>query len=217
MKMKSPVSDARVFRLKNFIGEEFLVLLQNSYAHLLKTCTIIYDVDGNPVSKLITSPYCSFLRVASERKDICETYCWEISREAINRKEVYEVECPGGLVVFSCPIFYGEAVVGVNSAAVSNPPKSRFKVYDIATNFKVDPVILLNISRKSATNHKYILENIREQLIMSTNVISKIFNLAYQQKQREEKIIAKNRDLEKKLQDLRQKLKRFPQDSSLHP
>lgn len=215
--MKSPVSDVRVFRLKNFIGEEFLVLLQNSYAHLLKTCTIIYDVDGNPVNKLITSPYCSFLRVASERKDICETYCWEISRGAICNKEAHEDKCPGGLIVFSCPIFYGDTVIGVNSVAVSNPPRSRFKVYDIASDFKVDPSILFNISKKSATNNKYILEKIREQLISSTDVISKFFTYVYRQKRHEKELIAKNRDLEKKLQDLRQKLKQFPQDSSLHP
>ena len=205
--MKGLVVDARVFRLRNFIGEEFLSLLQNSYAHLLKTCTIIYDADGNPVSKLITSPYCSLLRVGSERKDICETYCWEISREAINRREAYEAECPGGLIVFSYPIFYGDAVIGLNSAAVSNPPKSRFKVYDIASNFKVDPAILFNISKKSATSNKYILENIREQLILSTDVISKFFTYVYQQKRHEKELIAKNKELENRNQVLIQKLK----------
>ncbi|MBI2559551.1 MAG: PocR ligand-binding domain-containing protein, partial [Planctomycetes bacterium] len=178
--MKGTVNDGRVLRLRNYIGEEFLSLVQKSYTYLLKTCTIIYDVDGNHASKLISSPYCSFLRVASERKDMCETYCWEISRGAICNKEVHEAECPGGLVVFSCPIFYGDTVIGVNSAAVSNPPKSRFKIYDVALDFKVDPAILLSISRKSATSHKYILENIREQLIISTDVISKLFKVAYQ-------------------------------------
>lgn len=205
--MKGLVDDARVFRLRNFIGEEFLSLLQNSYAHLLKTCTIIYDADGNHASKLISSPYCSFLRVASERKDLCETYCWEISRGAIFSKEVHEAECPGGLIVFSCPIFYGDAVIGVNSAAVSNPPRSRFKVYDIALDFKVDPAILFNISKKSATSNKYILENIREQLILSTDVISKFFTYVYQQKRHEEELIAKNKELEKRNQVLIQKLK----------
>jgi hypothetical protein len=205
--MKGSTSDARVFRLKNFIGEEFLIHLQNSYAHLLKTCTIIYDVDGNPVSKLITSPYCSLLRVASERKEICETRCWEISREAINRKEAYEAECPGGLIVFAYPIFYDDRIIGLNSAAVSNPPRSRFKVYDIASNFEVDPAILLNISKKSATNHKYILENIREQLILSTEIISKFFTYVHRQKQHEKRLIAKNKDLETKNLVLRQRLK----------
>lgn len=196
------------FRLRNYISEDFLTLIQNSYTYLSKTCTIIYDVYGNPASKLISSPYCSLLRLTSGRKDLCKTSCWEISREAINRKEAYEAECPGGLVVFSCPIFYGDTVIGVNSATVSNPPKSRFKVYDIASNFKVDPAILLNVSKKSATTHKCILENIREQLVMSTVIISNFFKYAYQQKQREEELVAKNRGLEKKNQVLRQKLKR---------
>ena len=198
-----------IIRLRNYISEEFLTLIQNNYTYLSKTCTIIYDVDGNPASKLISSPYCSFLRVTSERKDICETYCWEISREAINRREPYEAECPGGLVVFSCPIFYGGAVIGVNSAGVSNPPKSRFKVYDIAADFKVDPAILLTISKKSVTN-KYILENIREQLTMSTDIVSNFFKFAYQQKQHEEELIVRNKELEKKNLVLRQKLKQFP-------
>lgn len=205
--MRSPVNDDRVFRLRNFIGEEFLILLQNSYAHLLKTCTIIYDVDGNPVSKLITSPYCSLLRVASERRDICETHCWEISRGAINRKEAYEAECPGGLIVFSYPIFYGDIVIGLNSAAVTPPPKSRFKVHDIASNFKVDPLILFNISKKSATSNKYILQNIRDQLIMATDVISRFFTYIYRQKRHEKELVAKNKELEEENQVLRQKLK----------
>lgn len=207
MKNEKFLKRCQGFSLKSFIGEEFLILLQNSYAHLLKTCTIIYDVGGNPVSKLITSPYCSLLRVASERKDICETYCWKISREAINRREAYEAECPGGLIVFSYPIFYGDRIIGLNSAVVSNPPKSRFKVHDIASKFKVDPAILFNISKKSAISNKYILENIREQLISSTDIISKFFTYVYQQKRHEKELIAKNKVLEKKVQALRQKLK----------
>ncbi len=193
--------------LKNYIGEEFLALIQSSYTYLSKTCATIYDVDDNLVSELISSPYCSLLRLASERKELCKAYTLEVARETINRKAAYEAECPGGLTIFSCPIFYGDSIIGVSCAAVSNPPRSRFKIYDIASNFEVDPAILLNISKKSSTNHKYVLEKIREQLVMSTVIISNFFKYVHQHRQHEEELIAKNKVLEKKIQTLRQKLK----------
>ncbi|MEK7806042.1 MAG: hypothetical protein AAB258_04790, partial [Planctomycetota bacterium] len=113
-------------------------------------------------------------------------YSRELSKSAIYYKKPFEDICPGGLTLLSMPIFLDEhTVVGAHSVAISNTPRSKFSVYDIASQFNIDAHILWDAVKKTPLIPKPILKIAREQVISATELMSKVLNRIYTLKQSE--------------------------------
>jgi len=165
--------------------------------NLLSTQDVVYNVDSEVVNEINSSPYCKTLRFVSERKDLCQAYSRELSKSAICYKKPFEDICPGGLTLLSMPIFLDEhTVVGAHSVAISNTPRSKFCVYDIASQFNIDAHILWDAVKKTPLIPKPILEIAREQVLSATELMSKVLNRIYTLKQSEASMAEKYHSIE---------------------
>lgn len=187
----------QIKRLKIDFEKEIISHIQNYLMNILNTNDIVYDVDGEVISEVNASPFCKILRFVSGRKDLCQSYGWELSKSVICFKKPFEDVCPGGLTLFSLPICFNEnTVIGAHCVTVSNPLRSKFSVYDIADKFDVDAHILWDAVKKTPLLQKPILRIAREQVILTTDLMSMILARIYTLKQSEAAIAKKYYSIE---------------------
>jgi len=171
---------------KIVLEREIISHIQIYLMNLLNTQDVVYNVDGEVVNEVNASPYCKTLHFVSERRDLCQCYSRELSKSTIHYKKQFEDVCPGGLTVLSMPISLDEhTVVGAHSVVISNTPRSKFSVYDIASQFNIDVHILWDAVKKTPLVPKPILKIAREQVISATELMSKVFARIYTLKQSE--------------------------------
>ncbi|MBI2472106.1 MAG: PocR ligand-binding domain-containing protein [Planctomycetes bacterium] len=184
-------------RQKIDIEREVVSHIQIYLMNLLNSQDVIYNVDGEVVNEVNASPYCKTLRFVSERRDLCQCYSRELSKSAIHYKKQFEDMCPGGLTLLSIPIFLDEhTVIGAHCAVVSNSPRSKFTVYDIAEEFNIDAHILWDAVKKTPLIPKPILKIAREQVISATELMSKVLARIYTLKQSEATMAKKYQSIE---------------------
>lgn len=161
-------------KLKINLETEIISSIQVCLMNLLNTHGIIYDKDGNIINEINNSLYCRTLRFISEGRERCRSYSWELSKRAMYLKEPLEDECPGGLRLLAMPILDENMVIGAHCAAISNPLRSKFNIYDIAGQFGIDARILWDAAKKTPLMQKPILKIARNHVILTTESISKI-------------------------------------------
>lgn len=167
-------------QLKACFEKEILSTIQISLMDILNTHGVVYDVNGEVVNEVNASSYCKTLHFISERKHLCLSHSWELSRNAIHFKKPFENICPGGLTLLSIPICLDEdTVIGAHCVAISNPVRSKFTIYDVAAQFNIDAHILWDAVKKTPQIPKPILKIAREQVISTTQLISKVFARIY--------------------------------------
>jgi len=184
-------------RLKIDFEKELISTIQIYLMNILNTNDIVYDVDGEVISEINASSYCKTLRFISERKDLCLAYSWELAKSAINFKKPFEEECPSGLALLSMPICLDEnTVIGAHCVTISNPLRSKFSIYDIAAQFNIDARILWDAVKKTPPIPKPILKIAREQVVLTTELMSKILGRIYTLKQSEAAMAKKYHNIE---------------------
>lgn len=184
-------------RLKIDFDKELISTIQIYLMNILNTNDIVYDGDGEVISEINASAYCKALRFVSERKDLCHSYSGELAKSAIHFKKSFEEECPGGLTLLSMPICIDEnTVIGAHCVTISNPFRSKFNVYDIASQFNIDARILWDAVKKTPPIPKPILKIAREQVVLTTELMSKILCRIHSLKQSEASMSKKYHDIE---------------------
>ena len=179
------------------LEREIVSHIQIYLMNLLNTQDVVYNVDREVVNEINFSPYCKTLRFVSERKDLCQAYSRELSKSVICYKKPFEDICPGGLTLLSMPIFLDEhTVVGAHSVAISNTPRSKFSIYDIASQFHIDAHILWDAVKKTPLVPKPILKIAREQVISATELMSRVLTRIYILKQSEASMAEKYHSIE---------------------
>ncbi|HJW86120.1 MAG TPA: PocR ligand-binding domain-containing protein [Candidatus Brocadiaceae bacterium] len=187
----------QIKQLKIDLEREITSHIQTYLMGILSSHDIVYDVDGEIVNEINYSPFCKVLNFVSEHKERCRSYSRELAKSAMCYKKPFEDVCPGGLTLFALPICFGEdTVVGAHCVAISNPLRSKFSVYDIASRFGVDVHILWDAVKKTPLIQKPLLKIAREQAITITDLLSKVLSRIHTLKQNEEAIAKKYSDIE---------------------
>ncbi|MCF6157924.1 MAG: hypothetical protein E3K32_04990 [wastewater metagenome] len=177
----------QIKQMKIRFEKEIVSTIQVYFMDILNTHSVIYDIDGEVINEVNASSYCKTLRFSSERKDLCLSHSWELSKNAIRFKKPFEAVCPGGLIFLSVPIVLGEnVVVGAHCAAISNPIRSKFSTYDIAAKFYIDAHILWEAVKKAPQIPKPVLKIARERVLSTTELISKILTHIHALQQRKQ-------------------------------
>lgn len=185
-------------RLKIDFEKELISTIQIYLMNILNTNDIVYDIDGEVISEINASAYCKTIRFVSERKDLCLSYSRELSKSAIHCKKSFEDECPGGLTLLSMPICIDEnTVIGAHCVTISNPFRSKFSVCDIAAQFNIDATILWDAVKKTPPIPRPILKIAREQVVLTTELMSKVIGRIHSLKQSEAAISKKYHSIEK--------------------
>ena len=174
-----------VKQLKFDFDKEIISSVQTYLMSILNTNDIVYDVDGEVVGEMHSSSYCKTLRFVSARKDICFSYSWDLSKNAIRSNKSLEDQCSCGLTLIAVPICIHEnTIIGAQCAAISDPYRSKFSVFDVASRFNVDAHILWDAVKKTPPVPKPILKIAREQVALSSELLSKIFTRIHILKQK---------------------------------
>jgi hypothetical protein len=87
-------------------------------------------------------------------------------------------------------------VVGAHCVTISNPLRSKFSIYDIAAQFNIDARILWDAVKKTPPIPKPILKIAREQVVLTTELMSKILSRIYALRQSEAAMSKKYHDIE---------------------
>jgi len=187
----------QIRQLKIDLEREITSHIQTYLMGILNSHDIVYNVDGDIVSEINYSPFCKVLNFVSEHKERCHSYSRELAKSAMCHKKPFEDVCPGGLTLFALPICFSEdTVVGAHCVAISNPLRSKFNVYDIASRFGIDAHILWDAVKKTPLIQKPLLKIAREQAIIITDLLSKVLSRIYTLKQNEAAIAKKYHDIE---------------------
>src|SRR4030067_2144520 len=187
----------QIKQLKIDLEREITSHIQTYLMGILSSHDIVYGVDGEIVNEINYSPFCKVLNFVSEHKERCRSYSRELAKSAMCYKKPFEDVCPGGLTLFALPIcFGGNTVDGAHCVAISNPLRSKFSVYDIASRFGVDAHILWDAVKKTPLIQKPLLKIAREQAITITDLLSKVLSRIHTLKQNEEAIAKKYSDIE---------------------
>jgi hypothetical protein len=135
------------------VGKSTIEAIASNYIELLDTSCAIYEANGDYALGIFSSGWCQFLNNASwelcKTKDnnealncgkwICHECCWnEASLESIKTKKPVDIECTGGIHLYTVPIIAGGKVVGAMNIGYGSPPTNPEKLQKISDRYQVD-------------------------------------------------------------------------------
>ena len=196
------------------VGEVNLTDIAKDYLGLLGTSSAIYEENGDYALGIFTSGWCRFLDNASRNlcntdnnltalncgKWLCHESCWNsASKISIGNRAPVDIECNGGIRLYSIPIWVREKVIGAMNFGYGDPPKEPEKLKQISEQYKVDIDELHRLARQYKPRSPFIVDIAKKHLSTSAKLIGQIIELKLTEKE-----LIQERDFSKSLIDLAQ-------------
>jgi PAS domain S-box-containing protein len=200
--------------LMDTIGEDVLEDVVFDFLELLDTSAAVFEENGDIALWTFSSGWCKYLSHASRNlcsaqndhaaiisgKWHCYQACWAMSsKKSIERREPVDIECLGGLRIFSVPIMAGGEVVGAISVGYGDPPKDDQQINKVANNYGVPAEELVKLSLSYESRPPFIIDIAKNRLQVSARLLGAIV----ERKQAESVIKNYASQLEKSNQDLK--------------
>lgn len=172
--------------ISSSIAKEMLRDIASEYLNLLETSSAIYEKNGDYAYGIFCSGWCRMMDSASRElchtidnkaalvsgKWLCHESCWtDCSKKAIESQTPVDIECKGGIRLYSVPIFSEGEVVGAINFGYGDPPKDVEKLRTLASAYKLDPEKLINESNLFDSRPTYIIELAKQRLLSSARLI----------------------------------------------
>ena len=172
--------------LLNSIGEDLLGDIVKDYLDLIESSAAIYETNGDYALGLLSSGWCRLLDKAS--RDLCETddnekalqcgkwhcheSCWtQASKVSIETGQPVDIECLGGINIYTVPIWAGGEIVGSINFGYGDPPVDPQKIRDIAEKYNVSTEDLLNQAELYESRPQFIINIAKNRLENSARLI----------------------------------------------
>ncbi|MDP8299621.1 MAG: PAS domain S-box protein [Candidatus Tantalella remota] len=181
------------------VGEDALFDIADEFLGLLDTCAAFYEKNGDYAYGNFTSDWCRFLDQTSRKlcgavtnkealasgKWVCHESCWgEASRVSIETAQPTDIECKGGIRIYTVPIFVDKEVVGSINFGYGDPPRDPEKIQELAVRYNVSPEKLLELANSYEKRPDYMIEFAKSRLSVAAKRIGNII----ERKKREEEI-----------------------------
>ncbi|MGA2632000.1 MAG: response regulator [Terriglobia bacterium] len=168
------------------VGREMLGGITSEYLDLLGTSTAAYEANGDYAFGIFASGWCRMLDQASRNlcdtpdnaaalnsgKWLCHESCWTCcSKEAIAKRAPVDIECAGGIRLFSVPIFAHDEVIGAINFGYGDPPKDPAKLRELADAYRLDYKELRREAPAYDSRPPYIIEMAKGRLRSSARLI----------------------------------------------
>ncbi|MFH2092093.1 MAG: ATP-binding protein [Pseudomonadota bacterium] len=170
----------------NLIGKEVLFDIVSGYLELLETSAAIYEKNGDYAYGIFSSGWCRLMDFASRNlcgtldnkqalscgKWLCHESCWtEASKASIESGEPVDVECSGGLRLYTIPIRANHQIIGAINFGYGDPPKEISRLRELSQAYQVDLDDLVRESGQYETRPAFIIEVAKKRLHTSARLI----------------------------------------------
>lgn len=205
--------------------------IASEYLDLLDTSSAIYEKNGDYAFGIFSSFWCRLLDRASRKlcntddnaealasgKWLCHESCWtDCSKQAIDTGVPVDIECSGGIRLYSVPIFAGKEVIGAINFGYGDPPRDPEKLRAIARSYALDYEELSREAGIYDTRPAFIIAMAKQRLQVSARLIGVLIerkraeealrNLA---EELDERVRERTRELERRNYQLEQMNKVF--------
>ncbi|MBF0406421.1 MAG: PAS domain S-box protein [Candidatus Riflebacteria bacterium] len=171
------------------VGEIVLNNIVLDFLELLETSSAVYELNGDYAIGIFSSGWCQFLDRASRKlcdtddnkealscgKWICHESCWKkASKVAIETGAPVDVECDGGLFLYTLPIKAGDQIIGSINFAHGNPPTDETTLQKIAAKYDAPIEKLRELANAYKPRPPFIIELAKKRLEMGATLIGEI-------------------------------------------
>ena len=179
------------------VGRETLKKIGKYAVELLETSVAIYEANGDYAFGMFSSGWCRFMDSASRNlcktddnrealscgKWLCHENCWNDSvKKTIATEKSTDIECVGGIHLYSEPIFAGQKVIGAINIGYGDPPKNPDQLKALAESFRVDPETLKEIGNRYKSRPEFIVNVAKRHLGAFASLIGEIVSKAEAEK-----------------------------------
>lgn len=108
-------------------------------------------------------------------KWLCHESCWkDACKVAIERGEITDIECAGGIHLYAVPIWAGGEVIGAINVGYGDPPRDQGTLMQLAEKYRVNPKELRTLADTYQTRPPFIIELAKKRLEVSARWIGEI-------------------------------------------
>ena len=173
----------------NSVGRNELREIVSDYLDLLETSAAVYEKDGSYALGIMSSSWCRFLDVKSRKlagdidnvaamksgKWLCHESCWtEVSKPCVEKGEIVDKKCPGGLSIYAVPIKAYGKVIGAINFGYGEPPKDSSALEEISEKYNAPGDEIKENAHAYKKRPYYIVELAKKRLQRSAAQIGHI-------------------------------------------
>jgi DNA-binding response OmpR family regulator len=217
--------------ISSSIDKHVLRGIASEYLDLLSTSSAIYEKNGDYAFGIFSSLWCRLLDRASRKlcntddntqalasgKWLCHESCWtDCSKQAIDTGVPVDIECNGGIRLYSVPIFAGGEVIGAINFGYGDPPRDLEKLRAIACSYSLDYETLSREASAYDSRPAFIIEMAKQRLQVSARLIGILIDrkqaedaLRHLAEELEERVKERTKELERRNYELEQMNKVF--------
>jgi two-component system cell cycle sensor histidine kinase/response regulator CckA len=171
------------------VGPELLESVGDDLMALLDSSVAVYEANGDYAYARCDSHWCrrllegSFERCVTDDVEealrcgawLCHESCWRESAEpTIQRGEITDVECVGGIRLYAVPIRAGDEIVGALNIGFGNPPDQPERLAELSERFGVPLDELTAHAQRYKPRPEFILEIARQRAVTAAHMIGEI-------------------------------------------
>jgi DNA-binding response OmpR family regulator len=201
------------------IDKRVLRGITGEYMDMLDTSSAIYEKNGDYAFGIFSSLWCRLMDRASRTlchtddnaaalasgRWLCHESCWtNCSKQAIDTVAPVDIECNGGIRLYSVPIFAGEEVIGAINFGYGDPPRDPEKLRALAGSYALDIEEVVRESGSYNTRPAFIIEMAKQRLQVSARLIG----ILVERNRAEEALRQLNDELEQRVRERTSELER---------